>query len=209
MPGKTEEIDLKREKKELEEFLSTIAEDEALLPEENVFTSGDILDSSPKDQPVPDEVSAAPEVRGEAPATDDEALLPVAAETDGGKPPEEPAEALDQALSGDAPLEREEPAATAPPEEEAISVPLDSIETMVRFDEPKESAGPAALPEKRRPSGSDFPPQKAGDGILYWIGMAAAFLIVMTLALLAGYFWVYPERGVQTFELVKSFLLGL
>ena len=209
MPGKTEEIDLKREKQELEEFLSAIAEDEALLPEENVFTSGDILDSSPKDQPVPDEVSAAPEVRGEAPATDDEALLPVAAETDGGKPPEEPAEALDQALSGDAPLEREEPAATAPPEEEAISVPLDSIETMVRFDEPKESAGPAALPEKRRPSGSDFPPQKAGDGILYWIGMAAAFLIVMTLALLAGYFWVYPERGVQTFELVKSFLLGL
>ncbi len=209
MPGKTEEIDLKREKQELEEFLSAIAEDEALLPEENVFTSGDILDSSPKDQPVPDEVSAAPEVRGEAPATDDEALLPVAAETDGGKPPEEPAEALDQALSGDAPLEREEPAATAPPEEEAISVPLDSIETMVRFDEPKESAGPAALPEKRRPSGSDFPPQKAGDGILYWIGMAAAFLIVMTLALLAGYFWVYPERGVQTIDLVKSFLLGL
>lgn len=35
--------------------------------------------------------------------------------------------------------------------------------------------------------------------------MAAAFLIVMTLCL-AGYFWVYPERGVQTFELVKSFL---
>jgi len=64
MPGKTEEIDLKREKQELEEFLSAIAEDEALLPEENVFTSGDILDSSPKDQPVPDEVSAAPEVRG-------------------------------------------------------------------------------------------------------------------------------------------------
>jgi len=211
MPGKTEWIDLKREKQELDEFLSAIAEDEVVLPEENVFTSGEVLASSPKDQPAaaPDEFPVAPEVRGEAPATDDEALLPVAAETDGGKPPEEPAEALDQALSGDAPLEREEPAATAPPEEEAISVPLDSIETMVRFDEPKESAGPAALPEKRRPSGSDFPPQKAGGGILYWIGMAAAFLIVMTLALLAGYFWVYPERGVQTIDLVKSFLLGL
>ncbi len=99
MPGKTEEIDLKREKQELEEFLSAIAEDEALLPEENVFTSGDILDSSPKDQPVPDEVSAAPEVRGKTSATDDEALLPAAAETDGVKPPEDAVEALDQALS--------------------------------------------------------------------------------------------------------------
>jgi len=209
MPGKTEEIDLKREKQELEEFLSAIAEDEALLPEENVFTSGDVLDSSPKDQPVPDEVAAAPEVRGETPAKDDEALLPAAAETDEVKPPEDAAEELDQALSGDAPPEREEPAATALPEEEVVSVPLDSIETMVRFDEPKESAGRAALPEKRRTSGADLPPKKEEGGIVYWIGMAAAFLIVMTLALLAGYFWVYPERGLQTIELVKSFLLGL
>jgi len=209
MPGKTEEIDLKREKKELEEFLSTIAEDEALLPEENVFTSGDILDSSPKDQPVPDEVSAAPEVRGETPATDDEALLPAAAETEGVKPPEDAAEVLDQALSGETPPEWKEPAATALPEEGVVSVPLDSIETMVRFDEPKESAGRAALPEKLRTSGVDLQPQKAGDGILYWIGMAAAFLIVMILALLAGYFWVYPERGLQTIDLVKAFLVGL
>lgn len=209
MPGKTEEIDLKREKKELEEFLSTIAEDEALLPEKNVFTSGDILDSSPKDQPVPDKVSAAPEVRGETPATDDEAFLPAAAETDGVKPPEDAAQVLDQALSGDTSPEWKKPAATAPPEEGVVSVPLDSIETMVRFDEPKEFAGRAALPEKLRTSGVDLQPKKEDGGIVYWIGMAAAFLIVMTLALLAGYFWVYPERGVQIFELVKSFLLGL
>ena len=209
MPGKTEEIDLKREKQELEEFLSAIAEDEALLPEENVFTSGDILDSSPKDQPVPDEVSAAPEVRGKTSATDDEALLPAAAETDGVKPPEDAVEVLDQVLSGETPPEWKEPAATALPEEGVVAVPLDSIETMVRFDEPKESAGRAALPEKRLTSGVDLPPKKEDGGILYWIRMAAAFLIVMTLALLAGYFWVYPERGVQTFELVKSFLLGL
>ena len=123
--------------------------------------------------------------------------------------PEEPAAAFDQALSGDSPRELEEPAAAALPEEEEISVPLGSIETMVRFDEPGESAESAALPEKRRTSKSDFPPKKEGGGILYWIGMAVAFVIVMTLALLAGYFWVYPERGLKTIDLVKSFFLGL
>ena len=209
MPGKTEWIDLKREKQELDEFLSAITEDEAVLPEENVFTSGDVLASSSKDEPAPDEVPAAPETGGEAPATDDGALLPVLADTDGGKPPEEPAETFDQALSEDSPREPEEPAAAALPEEEVISVPLDSIETMVRFDEPRESAEPPALTEKRRTSKSDFPSKKEGGGILYWIGMAAAFLIVMILALLAGYFWVYPERGLQTIDLVKAFLVGL
>ncbi len=209
MPGKTELIDLKLEKQELDEFLSAIAEDEAVLPEENVFTSGDVVASSSKDDPAPDKVPAAPETGGEAQAMDDEAVLPVSADADGGKPPEEPAAVLDQALSGDSPREPEGPAAAAPPEEEEISVPLDSIETMARFDEPRESPGAAALPEKRRTSRSDYPPKKEGGGILYWIGMAAAFLIVMTLALLAGYFWVYPERGLQTIDLVKSFFLGL
>jgi hypothetical protein len=209
MPGKTEWIDLKREKQELDEFLSAIAEDEAVLPEENVFTSGDVLAASFEDQPAPDEVPTAPEARGEAPAMDDEAVLLVLAGTDGVKSPEEAAEVFDQALSGNAPREQEEPAAAAPPKEAEISIPLDSIETMARFDESKESAGPAPLPEKRRPSRSDFPPKKEGGGILYWIGMTAAFLIVMILALLAGYFWVYPERGVQAIDMVQSFFLGL
>ena len=209
MPGKTEWIDLKREKQELDEFLSAIAEDEAVLPEENVLTSGDVVASSSKGQPEPGEVPAAPETGGELQATEDESVLPALADADGGKLPEEPAAALDQVLSGDSPRELEEPAAAALPEEEEISVPLGSIETMVRFDEPGESAESAALPEKRRTSKSDFPPKKEGGGILYWIGMAVAFVIVMTLALLAGYFWVYPERGLKTIDLVKSFFLGL
>ena len=194
MPGKTEEIDLKREKRELDEFLSAIVEDEAALSEENVFTSGDVSVFSPKDQfaTASDEVTAAP-----------------IAETDRIKSPEKPAEDLDLASSGDALFELEEPAATALPEEEEISVPLDSIETMARFDEPKEFAGRTALTEKRRTSGSDASSKKESNGILHWIGMTAAFVVVMTLALLAGYFWVYPERGVQAIDLVKSILMGL
>ena len=194
MPGKTEEIDLKREKRELDEFLSAIVEDEAALSEENVFTSGDVSVFSPKDQfaTASDEVTAAP-----------------IAETDRIKSPEKPAEDLDPASSGDALFELEEPAATALPEEEEISVPLDSIETMARFDEPKEFAGRTALTEKRRTSGSDASSKKESNGILHWIGMTAAFVVVMTLALLARYFWVYPERGVQAIDLVKSILMGL
>jgi len=38
--------------------------------------------------------------------------------------------------------------------------------------------------------------------------MAAAFFITMTLAVLAGYFWVYPERGAQVIDRIQSLLMG-
>ncbi|HRS83903.1 MAG TPA: hypothetical protein P5238_10505 [Smithellaceae bacterium] len=194
MPGKTEWIDLKREKRELDEFLSAIAGDEAVLPEENVFTSGEVLA-----QDKPEFASRMPEALGEAPSANDAAELSAAAES---PLPEEPAESPDQALFAEAPRGQEEPAATAA--EEEISVPLDRIETMARFEDTTQPTPP----EKRKASLPASAPREEDGGILYWIKMIVAFFITMTLAVLAGYFGVYPERGAQVIDQIQSFLMG-
>jgi len=196
MPGKTEWIDLKREKRELDEFLSAIAGDEAVLPEENVFTSGDVLA-----QDKPDAVSGETKAEKETQTAEDGGSLP---DADGASPPEELTGAMNPPLSADAaPREPEEPA--APAAEEEISVPLGSIETMAKFDDAMEPVPP---PEQRKAFTPASAPRKEDGGILYWIKMAAAFFITMTLAVLAGYFWVYPERGAQVIDRIQSLLMG-
>lgn len=84
-------------------------------------------------------------------------------------------------------------------------MPLGSIETMAKFDDAMEPVPP---PEKRKAFTPASAPRKEDGGILYWIKMAAAFFITMTLAVLAGYFWVYPERGAQVIDRIQSLLMG-
>ena len=100
--------------------------------------------------------------------------------------------------------------------------PLESFDPMTRFDETTKPDGHVLanthLPEKKKISAKptpekktdkahayDFAPEKKRAGMGKWIWI----LIIPLIALLIGYFWLYPERGGKTTEIIKSDILFL
>ncbi len=97
--------------------------------------------------------------------------------------------------------------------------PLGSFDPMTGFDKTTKSDGHGLanthLPEEKKiltkpapenKTGSahayDFAPEKKSAGIGRWIWI----LIIPLIALLIGYFWLYPERGGKTIEIIKSYI---
>ena len=104
-----------------------------------------------------------------------------------------------------------------------VAKPLESLKTITRFDGTTKSdkqASPDTLlteikktttegieVEKKvdQPSPYDFAPEKKKVGM----GKRIFYLIILLVALLAGYFWLYPERGSESIDAVKSYIPGL
>ena len=96
---------------------------------------------------------------------------------------------------------------------------LGSLDPMTGLDETVKSGGHELaniqLPEKKKVSTQpvpkikagkahayDFAPEKNRAGIGRWIWI----LIIPLIVLLIGYFWLYPERGGKTIEIIKSYI---
>jgi hypothetical protein len=97
--------------------------------------------------------------------------------------------------------------------------PLESFDLMTRFDETTKSDGHGLanthMPEEKKiltkqvPENKtgkarayDFAPEMKSAGIGRWIWI----LIIPLIVLFIGYFWLYPERGGKTIEIIKSYI---
>jgi hypothetical protein len=258
-------FDLKREKQELDAFLSTIPDVAAVPSAESVFDPDGIrplpaqgkpvFDDDHREASIPEPEMPVPK-QEEAPVeqdredrvptlNDDEFVLemekpavqpeeaPVEqspedkvfvpgedrpsglTDTVSFKLPEEAAPEVEKTPSW-MPLEEEEKAETVPQSNDAEAVnPPDDIETMARLVETRESQEqepiPPSLPEKKKKAGDkagayDFAPERKSVNTGWWIGIGIGLVIVLLTALLVGYFWLYPERGVKTISIIKSYI---
>jgi len=97
--------------------------------------------------------------------------------------------------------------------------PLESCDPMTGFDETTKSdehgLANMRLPEKKKISTKPAPKNKAGKAHAYdfapekkraGVGRWIWILIIPLIALLIGYFWLYPERGGKTIEIIKSYI---
>ncbi len=266
MENKSELFDLKREKRELDAFLSTITEGTEAHLRNGVVQPKEALSALTDDPSVPEAVvressaieldmpaleleeESAEPIHREKPFTPDESES-VAGVTDstGVEPEEKPVWEVDTASSSmppeeekktenlseikDAqdtkPAERFETAAsyneTGAYEEPVMSETrqLDSFTMTARSDEattadeplsatmspPEEEKIPARpAPEKKKDKTSayDFAPEKKSTAVGKWVWIG--ILIILLMASLVGYFWLYPERGSKTVELIKSYI---
>lgn len=104
---------------------------------------------------------------------------------------------------------------------------LDNIETLTRFDEimsvderqpakqlPDEEQYPPEKPGKekkkkaeRKTGVYDFAPESKSTPSGKWIGAGIGILIILLIILLAGYFWLYPDRAGKTINFIKSYIM--
>jgi hypothetical protein len=53
---------------------------------------------------------------------------------------------------------------------------------------------------------NDFAPESKSKLSGKWLGIGIGALILLLIAGLAGYFWIYPERGGKTIDIIKSYI---
>ncbi|MBP7340939.1 MAG: DUF3426 domain-containing protein [Smithellaceae bacterium] len=214
MDNKIDIFDLKREKQELDAFLSTIVETESSAsPVKGAVSSRDFL-SSAEDGPVPSDAgrhspagpadasygireSAAAKPRPPAPNVNE--FLPRLGDLDLREEPESRLEKASRSSeTGETKKTEDLPRIPVSP---AVK-PLESLKTMTRFDgttkagnaldeisTPEEKKPSDAVETERKTGPQDFAPEKKG-GKGKWV---LAVLIVILL-LIGGYLWLFSMK---------------
>jgi hypothetical protein len=240
MDNKTDLFDLKREKQELDQFLSTIADSE--LPA-SLSLKGAIpaTDPRPTELKKPfdhfdlEQTKLSPKTVPEKPAETFRQII----QKDMSQVSSENAfmpkfgDSIPIRTSADGDLKQKAKSSFLPGDEEEkdqslhkITIahgvkPLESLKTMPRFGgssyfEEKEVPEPPQAPEKKIPTEAepekktepavtyDYAPEKKkiGKGKMIWI------LLVVVVALLGLFFWLYPETAGELGDTIKTSVPG-
>ncbi len=239
MDNKTDLFDLKREKQELDQFLSTIADLEtppslplkgavpAVEPRpaelKKPFDHFELESTTLKPQaPAEKSVEAfrQPAQKDKPQASSDNAFMPKFADAIPIRPSAD-SDLKPKAKSSFLPGDEDEKSPAVHKITSAQGVkPLESLKTMPRFGgssyfEDKETPEPPQTPEQKIPQEAEpekkaepavpfdyAPEKKAGKGKLLWI-----FLVVI-VALLILFFWLYPEMVGKMGNAIKTSVPG-
>jgi len=266
METKSELFDLRREKQELDAFLSTLAETAEAHLRHDAVQSKEAIPFSADAPSVPEQVSrlsSTLELEGveltldeaPAPASEEKTFVPDDRDTASGTrdsisfdPVEKSAQESETAPSWMSSEEERKSAAPSGILDAESTKPPENFETAGRFPEATEgdeaiiprtrpssasfaevagreemgSSGepapaqplpqeekkavekPAPERKKEKTNAYDFAPEGKSTGIGKWV--AIGVIILLVIAALAGYLWLYPERVSKTIEIIKSYV---
>lgn len=208
MDTKSELFDLKKEKQELDQFLSTLADEETLVsppPQEDTFF----------DIPKPTPTLTGHDFDEEDQRFDQKTAPAKPADTEfGNRPfdttPVKPVESKPKITSSFLPVDDEDKQTTQPlhaiktPDTSKAPAPFEKMDTTAEMPAPKPPFDIATEKKAEAIEAFDFAPETARKGKSKWIW----FLLGLIIALLAVLLWLYPDTPGRVGNAIQTTVSG-